>query len=147
MESDLSCNKVKTLLSAYFDDELSEKDTRNVENHLSKCAECSNDLNNINNLSTYFKNSGKRIFPSQHNVVKTVIDRVFNEKELTCNEVLEEVSAYHDGELSQKLHYLVDNHLRNCESCNLEYENLVKISKLIKLAYIEKVDLSLKNLK
>ncbi|MDD3014055.1 MAG: zf-HC2 domain-containing protein [Candidatus Gastranaerophilales bacterium] len=137
MESDLSCEKIKMLLSAYFDDELSEEESNIVKNHLYNCPECLNDLNNIKNVSNYLQNFSEKIFPPINDIALKVINRIYNEKKLTCNEVLEEVSAYHDGELALKLHYLVGDHLKKCKCCRSEYENLKLISKLVKSAYAQ----------
>jgi predicted anti-sigma-YlaC factor YlaD len=126
------------LLSAYFDGELTEEESSLVKKHLDNCPDCNNDLCNIKTASNYLKNLDKNTFPSLNDIASIVVNRIFNENKLTCEEVLEEVSAYYDGELTLKLHYLVDEHLRNCKKCRLEYENLVKVSKLIKSAYISK---------
>jgi len=147
MESDQSCDKIKMLLSAYFDSELSKEETNIVKKHLCNCPECTDDLNNIINVSNYFKNFGKKIFSPQSDIASDVINRIYNEKKLTCNEVLEEVSAYYDGELNLKLHYLVDNHLKNCKGCRSEYDNLVKISKLLKSAYAKEIETLIQNRK
>jgi len=135
MESDLPCNKIKTLLSAYLDNELSETESNIIKNHICKCPGCSNDLNNIKNVSTYLKNHGKNLNLSQSKIASNVINRLNIEKEPTCNEVLKELSAYYDGELPLKLHYLISNHINTCPACQTEYENLAKVSKLVKYAY------------
>jgi len=147
MESEQSCDKIKKLLSAYFDNELSEEDSNNIKKHLTNCPECTNDFNNIKNVSNYFKNLSQKVIPPLYEIANKVINRMYTDKKLTCSEVLEEVSAYYDGELTLKLHYLVDEHLKNCESCHSEYENLKTISTLIKSAYAKEIDPSIYNLK
>ncbi|EKE03757.1 MAG: hypothetical protein ACD_20C00156G0002 [uncultured bacterium] len=135
MESNLSCDDIKILVSAYFDNELSEEEARIVDNHLSKCALCAGALENIKDLSGLLKGFSNRVEYKESNTYSAIVDRVYTKKAITCSEVLDELSAYFDGELNLKLHYLIDDHLNTCSSCKSEFSKIEKLSTHIKSSF------------
>ena len=108
MDDYLSCDKINLQISAYFDDELSENEKETVTTHLDKCPSCAQKLEDIKKLSGLIKNYGEGIDYKRINLADNIIKRVFKESQVTCNEVLEELSAYFDGEVDLKLHYLMN---------------------------------------
>ncbi|OGI21113.1 MAG: hypothetical protein A2287_10660 [Candidatus Melainabacteria bacterium RIFOXYA12_FULL_32_12] len=132
MENSVSCDHVKLLVSAYFDNELSDEEADVVDNHLNKCPLCAKELENIKNLSGLLKGFSDKFEYKESNLASTVVDRICNIKTIACNEVLDELSAYFDGELDLKLHYLVEEHVNSCASCKTELNKIEKLSSYIK---------------
>lgn len=52
----LSCTQIKSVLSAYFDGELSSEEKKLVENHLGYCDDCKKELECIQKVSACVKN-------------------------------------------------------------------------------------------
>jgi len=50
---------------------------------------------------------------------------------MNCNEIIPLLSPYHDGELSDAQHRLVDEHVSRCASCARKLESLRKLSGLV----------------
>ena len=121
MENNLSCNDIKILISPYFDNELSSKESKIVENHLINCFICALELEKIKKLSEILKDFAVRTEFSQPDLSSIVLNRVYDRNKITCNEVLEKVSAYDDNELVLRLHYEIKEHLENCSSCKFKY--------------------------
>ena len=57
MESNLPCNKVKPLISAYYDNELSEKQTLLVKDHLEKCQTCNSEYEYMKKIGEHIRKS------------------------------------------------------------------------------------------
>ena len=55
MNNFFSCNEIKEMISAYFDNELNEKDTKIVKKHLKECLTCRRKLADIRKISTLIK--------------------------------------------------------------------------------------------
>lgn len=135
MENNLSCDDLKTLISVYFDNELSEEESEMLISHLDKCPLCTQELENIRNLSGLIKNSVNTIEFEDIDIASTVINRLYKENLISCDEVLNEMSCYLDGEVDLKLHYLIEDHLNNCSACKSEFDMLEKLSNSIKLSF------------
>jgi anti-sigma factor RsiW len=132
MEYSSSCDDIKPLLSSFFDNELNEDDCETVVNHLNTCSSCSKELENIKELSRLLKEYAAKTPCYNDSIAQNVVNRINNHKNLTCNEVLEELSAYFDGEVNLKLHYLIKEHIESCPECNRELTNLKNLSKRVK---------------
>lgn len=50
---------------------------------------------------------------------------------MRCETVVEQLSAYFDGELHESLSTEIDSHLANCESCSAESRSFARISDLV----------------
>ena len=131
METNLSCDELKLMISAYFDNELSQEESLYIENHLQQCETCSLEVENIKKLSQILKSYDAKINISQAKTVSFVLNRLKIEDSVSCNEVLDELSAYYDGELNLKLHYLIKDHLTVCNNCRRDYDNLKFTQSLI----------------
>lgn len=60
MLDNFSCEEVKSMLSAYFDEELSLEEKTMVENHLENCSHCGKELEYIQKVSASLKNYFRR---------------------------------------------------------------------------------------
>ncbi|MFH0703130.1 MAG: anti-sigma factor [bacterium] len=76
MESNSSCEAIKLLISAYFDNELSLKELIIVEEHLYKCQNCQRELEKIQKLSQILKDSASKIECAQLNLWSKVSARL-----------------------------------------------------------------------
>lgn len=121
MENNLSCNNMKILISCYFDNELSSKESEFVENHLNNCPKCSLELEKIGKLSEILKNFAYKTEFSQPDLSSIILNRIDDKNKITCKEVLEEVSAFFNNKLDLKLHYEIKEHLERCSNCKFEY--------------------------
>ena len=48
---------------------------------------------------------------------------------MKCSEIIRELSAYQDNELSLTETHLIKKHLNSCDECNLEYRDLTSLRK------------------
>lgn len=135
MENNLSCDDLKPLISAYFDKELSAEENKIVANHLDICPNCVQELENIRQLSELIQKYHARTEIHETDLALSVINRMYGINTITCNEVLDEISAYFDGELDVKLHYLVEDHLNSCMGCKAEFKKIEKLSSSIKSTF------------
>lgn len=69
----VSCIQIKSILSAYFDEELSFEEKTRVENHLMLCPACKNELDSIKKLSGVLKNYSGKFETTPHNLNLTEI--------------------------------------------------------------------------
>jgi len=143
MESYLSCDEMKLLISAYFDNELSDEESLYVENHLKQCEKCSLELENIKKLSQTLKGYDARTNISQTETLSFILNRLNNEQTVSCDEVLDELAAYYDGELDLKLHYSIEDHLNTCTGCKAEFEKIKKLGDLIRSSANTDVELDI----
>lgn len=131
METNLTCEEINSLLSAYIDNELSTQDREKVENHLKTCTDCNNKYLEFINIRNLLQLS------SQH--LSDEINRPFESRKLRpdlsnidlCREVSDSLSAYLDGELSDEEIYKIAIHLEDCRACRRDLEELKELKKVI----------------
>lgn len=131
MRERLSCEDIKPIISAYYDKELSAEEMLNAEKHFEICSECRKELNNLKKLSTLIhknlKNSEYINFTPEQIAAASL-----HEEKMDCNKVLKELSAYYDGEVSLKLHYLIEEHLLECNDCQKAFIDLTASTDKVK---------------
>ncbi|MBX9694385.1 MAG: zf-HC2 domain-containing protein [Cyanobacteria bacterium] len=117
-----NCTQFQELLSAYYDQELSVDEEREVANHLEECAECKVTYAEIAEISTSL---GK--LPS------LFLDQDFGDRLESliakpsvsdCSAVEPLLSAHLDHELSADEKPMVEKHLGSCHNCQSELNDL-----------------------
>jgi len=137
-----NCENIKILLSAYLDNEVSAEEAIIIEKHLAICPDCREELDFLKNISSKVQHFlGNHTF-EMPDLTESVINRYNRSSSLSCGEVLEELSAYFDGELSPSVYYSVEDHLSECEECNEKFQQLEKLRALIKLS-VDSLDIDL----
>jgi len=131
MDNILSCQEISEILYLYCDGTLESDEIMIIEKHIENCQECRTKLENIKEISALIKKSSNSIDIEKFFITENVMERLNNENKISCNEVLEHISEYHDGEVKLKLHYLIEEHLENCPSCQKEYKQLEKLSYIL----------------
>jgi len=129
MTENFSCIEIKSILSAYFDEELSFQEKLIVKNHLLQCPECEKELENIKNLSAVLKNYSKKTDSScpDLNLSEKIVSRLD-----VCNEISGDLSAFMDGETPKGHFVKICDHLLKCKYCRNDYEILKFTKKAIK---------------
>ena len=136
-----SCENIIELLSAYIDGELSDNEKTTVEEHLKSCKSCQEELEIIKELSNKIKFSLEKedLIPD---LSLSVMSRLNESNQLSCNDVDENISAYFDGELEPTQYYSIDDHIKNCTRCEENYKKLKYLRNLIKLS-VDSLDIDL----
>lgn len=137
MESSLSCEEVSSLLSAYYDNELSKEELLKVENHLSECKKCREKLAEMKNISTIFKKSALQIKYPDGEITRSVVE-LLNKENICCNEAMKLLSEYYDNELDYKHQYIMEKHLDTCSDCRLELVKLKNLTNLLQASALNK---------
>lgn len=137
MKDNFSCIEVKSLLSAYFDGELTAQKTDLIKMHLLQCPECNTELQNIYKVSsavkTYMTNNANNL-PERDMAENTIA------KFEKCAEIKENLSAFIDGELDKDDVVKFCEHLLKCEYCRADYELMKSTQKAIKNYFKSSVD-------
>lgn len=129
MERFISCNKILELLSPYFDGELCKEESTRIKSHIIKCKKCTQEFKYLKQISRLIKNSVTNIELPKILDEQEIVDILYTE--INCNEVLEHLNEYVDNEVGFKLHFLISKHLNHCESCNEQYNELLKLNQFI----------------
>lgn len=127
MENHFSCEELSDLISSYYDNELNEQDKENVEKHIKNCHSCRSKLCDFKKITNLLNDSAQNICYKEGEIANSVIDIINDTQTLSCEEVLNELSAFYDNELELKLYCQIERHLQDCETCKsklLEYKNL-----------------------
>ncbi|MEW5821427.1 MAG: zf-HC2 domain-containing protein [Cyanobacteriota bacterium] len=142
MKDNYSCEKIKETLSAYIDGEISDNETLLIENHLADCNSCKNELSILENISSKIKGS---LFSEEIDIPdfsESIMNRLSEKQDISCDIVNEELSAYFDAEIKPILYYSIEEHLKNCPKCNEKYQKLEVLRNLIKLS-VDSLDIDL----
>ena len=103
MDNILSCQEISEILYLYCDGTLESDEIMIIEKHIENCQECRTKLENIKEISALIKKSSNSIDIEKFFITENVMERLNNENKISCNEVLEHISEYHDGEVKLKL--------------------------------------------
>ena len=137
MESSLSCEEISGMLSAYYDNELSKEESELVKNHLASCRECTKKLEEMKMLSGLLQKSAAQVSYPKDKIADSVVE-LLSRDDISCDDVLEILSAYFDDEVDFKQQYLIEKHLSSCSDCRLELVKLKNLSNLLKASALNK---------
>lgn len=126
MEEDVhSCEEIKSILSAYFDNETSDSESKKIQKHLSTCSCCNDELKIIKKISSLISTSLSKEKDNQISFVEPVMNRLCNENPIYCEQILLEADNYFRGKIDLKLHYLIEEHLEECLDCQVKYSKFM----------------------
>ena len=126
-----SCSRIKPVLSAYLDGELSEEEKEIIEAHIEHCSDCKTELENLCELSFCLKSCAESsvIEADTINIVSARLDE--------CNSIKEDLSAFIDNELPKSRTKEVCEHLLQCQYCRKDWENLKITGNLLKEYFVK----------
>ncbi len=127
MNEFLTCDRIKNMISSYFDMELSDEDMKLVENHIESCPDCRQELENIRRLSSLIKTSWQKDasyddIPAVKGLLPAEIEK--------CLSIKSGLSEFIDGELPREKTVEILEHVINCEFCRNQYEKIKEVSNL-----------------
>ncbi|HSA06045.1 MAG TPA: zf-HC2 domain-containing protein [Candidatus Gastranaerophilales bacterium] len=129
MNDFLTCEQIKSLLSPYFDMELTDEDNNLVEKHLETCSDCRQELDNIKQLSSIVKCSS--LLNAESDCDKLFVAKNLLPEEITrCLKTKANLSAFIDGELDRETTVEILEHIINCHFCRNQYEKIKKTQEL-----------------
>jgi len=120
--------KIRELLDAYHDGEVTAAEREQIERHLNVCDACKQALTQIRSLSSLL-----RCLPQPH-LEKDFAEQIEQaisaqpSNVLECAAIQELLDAYYDGELPEAEHDQVASHISGCLDCD---RSLGEISKVV----------------
>lgn len=115
-----ACNRFRTELSAFMDGQLDPKTTSDVQSHLSDCGGCADELETLKQLTKFLN---EELHPEKVDVPE-LWGEVSGRMPSVCEVMLEDLSAYLDGELTPAAQEGVNQHLKDCAACLESFREL-----------------------
>jgi anti-sigma factor RsiW len=136
-----SCLDIRNELSAYADGQLEANNIPDIERHLAQCVECSKEFAHFKSVGHLIRDSIDTKNLSTPDIWEGMKDSLPS----ICELMVEDLSAYLDGELTPAGQEGVNRHLNECQPCLSQFKTLNATNQLItrglELAQDHKVDL------
>lgn len=129
----INCETFDENISAFFDGELDPKMYYSVEEHLNDCEICHQKYKKLEAVRNLIQLSVNALDIDFWN---TVYYRLISSKDLDCQFVIDEISAYIDKELDLEIINSITDHVRTCEYCTETLRKTQKVQKEIQSAML-----------
>ena len=123
----MSCIDI-SLINSYFDNELDEKNSHQVEEHVLACSKCSAIFNSYKTLSLSVKKLNIDNIEVSDSFINAIFEKIENVKHIS----FDTLSEYYDNEMNIENSLEIRNHLGECHPCEETYTIISKQSDSIK---------------
>ncbi len=122
----LACDKYKDELSALLDNQVGPELAKEINEHMLDCTECKASYESLKALTTML---GKAL--SEPAEMPDLWSRMSHEVPSVCDVILDDLSAYLDGELTSPAQEGVNQHLKDCADCLAKFTALNQTNRLL----------------
>lgn len=128
----MTCNKIKEILFLYEDDLLGPEEKLAVEKHLKRCKLCRRELSDLREIQNLLSQIPVPEPAKDLNSRITAHLSFYERVSKFCPQIKGRLPLYLDNLLSLEEKNQVEEHLKLCNFCNRELNNLQEISSLLK---------------
>ncbi|MFA6212138.1 MAG: anti-sigma factor [Candidatus Obscuribacterales bacterium] len=123
---DSTCDKYKDELSALLDNQVGSNLKSEIESHLEACAECTVEFESLKAVS---KLLGKAFAADAE--MPDIWSKIALDMPSVCDVIVDDLSAYLDGELTSPAQEGVNQHLKDCADCLAKFTALNQTNRLL----------------
>lgn len=123
---DSTCDKYKDELSALLDNQVGSNLKSEIESHLEACTECTVEFESLKAVS---KLLGKAFGADSE--MPDIWSKIALDMPSVCDVIVDDLSAYLDGELTSPAQEGVNQHLKDCADCLAKFTALNQTNRLL----------------
>lgn len=123
---DSTCDKYKDELSALLDNQVGSNLKSEIESHLEACTECTVEFESLKAVS---KLLGKAFEADAE--MPDIWSKIALDMPSVCDVIVDDLSAYLDGELTSPAQEGVNQHLKDCADCLAKFTALNQTNRLL----------------
>ena len=123
---DSACDKYKDELSALLDNQVAPSFKSEIESHLEACRDCAAEFESLKAVS---KLLGKAF--ASENETPDIWSKLALDMPSVCDVIVDDLSAYLDGELTSPAQEGVNQHLKDCSDCLAKFTALNQTNRLL----------------
>lgn len=121
-----ACDKYKDELSALLDNQVSAALKSEIDEHMLGCEDCKSEYASLESMSKFLGSSFKE--PAE---MPDLWAKMAAEVPSVCDVILDDLSAYLDGELTSPAQEGVNLHLKECADCLAKFTALNQTNRLL----------------